>query len=57
MKLKIIDKVKDCPPCRHVRIEFEYETGISGGRGWETQTWVARCEHWPVCKLRMEKAK
>jgi len=49
MELKIIDKVKDCPPCPYLELRFDYETGMSRGRDWERQTWVARCIHEGAC--------
>ena len=45
MELRVIDRVKDCPPCPHLELRFDYETGIGSGHSWESQTWVARCIH------------
>lgn len=45
MELRVIDRVKNCPPCPHLELRFDYETGIGSGHSWESQTWVARCIH------------
>lgn len=52
MELRVIDRVKDCPPCPHLELRFDYETGIGSGHSWESQTWVARCIHENVCTYR-----
>lgn len=52
VELKVIDRVKDCPPCPHLELRFEYETGMSANRSWKSQTWVARCIHEGACGLR-----
>lgn len=52
MELRVIDRVKNCPPCPHLELRFDYETGIGSGHSWESQTWVARCIHENVCGIR-----
>ena len=52
MELVVRDRVRKCPPCPHLELRFDYETGISKGRSWESQTWVARCIHENVCTYR-----
>lgn len=52
MELRVIDKVRKCPPCPHLELRFDYETGIGSGHSWESQTWVARCIHEGVCTYR-----
>lgn len=52
MELRVIDRVKDCPPCPHLELRFDYETGIGSGHSWESQTWVARCIHERACGIR-----
>ena len=46
-----------CPACRAPRIKLVYDTGFSGGYGFEAQRYVLRCEHQDVCKLREEYAR
>lgn len=50
MKLTVIDRVKDCPPCPFLEIRFEYETGIASGNRWEEQKYVAKCIHEGICR-------
>lgn len=52
MELRVIDRVKNCPPCPHLELRFDYETGIGSGHSWESQTWVARCIHEGACGIR-----
>lgn len=57
MELRVIDRVKDCPPCPYLELRFEYETGMSANRSWESQTWVARCIHEAACGRRCNKGE
>lgn len=52
MELTIIDKVGDCPPCKHIELRFDYETGATQDNKWVRQTWVAHCVHEAVCSIR-----
>ena len=54
MKIKLIDRVKECPPCPCPDIRFEYETGMSQGTDWIEQTYIMRCTHERVCAYRRE---
>lgn len=53
-KVEIRDLVSDyCPACDHTKLEFDC-TSIGGNNVYRIITYVLRCEHQAVCRLRKE---